>query len=399
MNDPKTIGDYTLIRELGRGGSSEVWLARRSDIEKPFVVKVLLPKNAQEAGYRRRFLREAKTVAGLSHSRIVSVVDYGESDSRLFLVMEFIDAVDLESLCRSMHGKGERFPSDVIAYIVAELLEALRYAHDHVVRGAKRCVIHRDIKPANILISSQGEVFVTDFGIALEFAKGTSEILGTVPFMAPEQAKGALAVPCTDIYAVGGVLHYLITGRAPRQVTNMAELVSKLEAGPPDLGKYAKDVPPALEQLRVAALEPDAFKRIRSAEDCQRMLEGCGGSRDRSRRLLRERYQLFIGRPRSGMSELIPAARTKPRQPTEIVPPPWSWWEDDELDEVPDEYRPTPDGDIEADAPRIRRRPRVLPEQSRHGEDPGTPAGPRVTETLRIGPPVPSVESPEDDRS
>jgi serine/threonine protein kinase len=307
------IGEYTLVRPLGSGGMGEVWLASCDGLEKPFVIKLLLPRHCKSASHRRRFMREAKLVASLPHGRIVPVVDYGEASDRLFIVMAYVDGVDLQTFCDALQAKGVQLPYYVIIYILAEILEALRDAHTHTVNGELRPVIHRDIKPSNVLISSRGGVFLTDFGIALLDNDYSLETFGTLGYMAPEQARGnSRPVPQCDIFGVGGIAHFLLTGDPPRRVTNYYELQQEIDCPPPPIGR--EDVPRVLQVLHASALDPRLATRAASAGDLLALLDAWEGYR-RATTALMELYQRVIGGMRSGMTEMLAKAKAEAEQP------------------------------------------------------------------------------------
>jgi len=420
MQTPKTIGKYKLIRRLGRGGMGEVWLAYCEEIEKSFVLKLLLPELAKKPDHRRRFLREAKLVAQLPHEGgIVPVVDYGEASGRLFIVMPFIDGINLQTLTDTLAESGIRLPYTVIAYIVSEILEALQQAHTHMEEGILRAVIHRDVKPSNVLISSRGGVFLTDFGIALQDNDLSMGAFGTLAYVAPEQARGrGLPIAQNDIFGVGGITHFLLTGEPPRLITAIAELEAKLDQPPPLTG--LEDVPQALENFRVAALDPFEDSRIASAAEGIALFqgkEGCGDYRE-SKIALAALCQRVAGGMHSGMTEMRKAARSAPKRVTRTLPVDnrgrpiadksdgQLWWGADDdapaarvprpemnLKGVPPEYIPQPEGEVEEDAPRVRHRPRRTPSQVQSTEhldppearpEPGIPC---VGETERLDPP------------
>ncbi len=409
MQTPKQIGNYTLVRPLGRGGMGEVWLARRDGIEKPFVLKLLLPQLAAHPDYRRRFLREAKILASLRHGRIVPVLDYGEAEGWSYLVMDFIDGVDLKTYCAALAAAGIRLSYAAIAHILAEVLEALRHAHTRTVAGQTRTVVHRDVKPSNVLVSSEGEVFLTDFGIAMYDNEFSVEPLGTLAYIAPEQARGHhMPEPQSDIYGVGGLAHFLITGAPPRRVRHAYELEQILDQPPPPTG--VADVPAVLERLRASALEPALERRLARAEDALAMIEDWAGYR-RSTTTLAEYYRQFFGPRHSGMTDLATMAtppveigeqeRTVPTggpqghspsaesRPAEVWRPWWPTPNEAHLVGIPEEYRAQPEGQVDDDAPRIRRRPRREP-------SPPEPAVPCVDKTEPMHPTGMRLDSHED---
>lgn len=154
---PRVLGGYRLIRLLGRGGMAEVWLAHKIGnlLEKPWVVKVLLPEHTGSVIHRQRFLSEVKTSASLRHGRIVPIHAFDEDQGFLYLVMEYIDGVNLRVFVNGLDANGERIPIPGVFFIVAEIAEALRHAHSRArPGGGPRGVIHRDVNPSNVLISS-----------------------------------------------------------------------------------------------------------------------------------------------------------------------------------------------------------------------------------------------------
>lgn len=371
----------------------EVWRASKDDLEKPFVVKVLLPELAKDPAHRRRFLREAKLVAELPLCPIVPVVDYGEADGRLYLVMAYVDGVNLQTFCDALSDKGVRLPFPVVVYILTQVLEGLQVAHDHVREGRARAIVHRDIKPSNVLISSRGLVFLTDFGIAQYDSDFSMETFGSLRYIAPEQARGhARPQPQCDIFGVGGLAHFMLTGQPPRQVNTAVQLVHVLDNPPPSTGR--SDIPAELEDLRVRALQPSPEHRPQTALECIKGIQAWPGSRV-SARDVEHIYRPLFGGPRTGMSEMFAMARADRSEPTaslsgeadaEAANDDWHpWWSDESEDEpsppsfveppsaesppatelrgIPAEYLPLtpPDAEREPDAPRIRRRPRRTP--------------------------------------
>ena len=306
---PSELGEYQPVERLGSGGMGEVWLASKDGLIKPRALKILRPELAQDQEYRRRFFREAEIGAGLRHCRIVSVYDFGEAQGHLYLVMDFIDGVDLATLCRAVEEGGEQLPYEAMGYVIGEVFEALHYAHTRTVADQSHGVIHRDVTPRNVMISSSGEVFLTDFGIARyeTDASGEHETFGTLEYMAPEQARGQACFE-SDIYGAAGVLHFMLTGEAPRRVARARDFLASLSAPPPATGR--RDVPEPLERLRVVGLEPEVGRRIATANDALTVIDRWRGYR-RATRILAQLYRRYIGKPRSGMSGLLAAAKAR----------------------------------------------------------------------------------------
>lgn len=274
---PRRIGAYRLLRIIGRGGMGEVWLATKKGLDKPCALKVLLPEYARNVEYSRRFLREAQILASLRHGRIVPVFEAGEADGYLFIAMEYIDGVNLRTLCEKLWRREQRrLPPAIVAYIIGEVFEALRHAHTRTRGGVLHGVIHRDVTPDNVLISSEGEVFLTDFGIARFGNEGSSEMFGKFQYLAPEQALGT-ANYRSDIYSACGVLHYMLTGEPPRLVYGFADFRTQTH---PEIRTTGRDdVPEPLDRLRVSGLEPHSERRLASARDALLMLESWLGYR------------------------------------------------------------------------------------------------------------------------
>ena len=196
---------FDILECLGRGGMGVVYKARQKSLNRQVAIKILAPERVPEARFAERFAREAELLAQLSHPHIVTIHDFGEADGLFYLVMEFVDGVNLRDLLRD--GKLE--PKQALA-IVPPICEALQYAHD-------KGIVHRDIKPENLLLDRKGRVKIADFGIAALVGAG-GEVAGTPPYMAPEQAAQSSVVDHrADIYALGVVLYEMLTGERPNK--------------------------------------------------------------------------------------------------------------------------------------------------------------------------------------
>ncbi len=313
---PEKIGEYQRMRLIGRGGMGEVWLATKPGLAKPVALKVLLPQYSRNPDYRTRFFREAKILATLRHGRIVTVLEFGEDRGHLFIAMEYIDGVNLSTLCEALSNVGRRLPVTVVGYVIGEVFEALRHAHNRTIGGVLRGVIHRDVTPDNVMISSEGEVFLSDFGIARFGAEGSREMFGKFQYMAPEQGLGE-ATYRSDIYSACGVLHYMLTGEPPRLVYNLGEFQQQI--APEIRSTRRDDVPEPLERLRVSGLQADPKDRLASAKDALLLLEAWLGYR-KVTTTLAEIHTHLIGPARSGMTDIVPAA-VAPRWKSPSPPP------------------------------------------------------------------------------
>jgi tRNA A-37 threonylcarbamoyl transferase component Bud32 len=216
----RALGRYELLRPLARGGMGEVYLARRraAGVEKWLVVKRMRPEKVGDARFLDLFKREAKLSMSLAHQNIVPVFDFGRIDDQVFLAMERVEGKDLGS---SITKAGKPLPPLIAAFIAAECLQALDYAHHRKGQdGQSLGIVHRDVTPRNVLLSWSGEVKLTDFGIAALAGDDPAQgkMAGTPTYMAPEQARGEPDLDArADVYAVGMVLREAITGERPRK--------------------------------------------------------------------------------------------------------------------------------------------------------------------------------------
>ncbi len=233
-------GRYRLDVEIGRGGMGEVWRAYDETLARAVAVKLLLPQDTDVTA-ASRFRLEAQTAGRLHHPNLVGVLDFGEYDNRLYLVMELVDG---DSLARVLSVSGA-LPAERVAELAAQAAAGLATAH-------AQGIVHRDVKPANLLLDSHGTLKIGDFGIARFLddpgaaLTATGQIVGTGLYLAPERALGQPAGPASDMYSLGCVLYQLLSGRPPFQAdTAVALLHQHLDTAP---------VPP--RELGVAALPP-----------------------------------------------------------------------------------------------------------------------------------------------
>ncbi|MBC9728951.1 serine/threonine-protein kinase [Streptomyces sp. TRM68367] len=244
-----TAGRYRLHDAIGRGAMGEVWRAYDEMLGRPVAVKLLLPQ-ASDPIAAARFRLEAQTAGRLSHPHVVGVLDFGEHEGRLFLVMELVEG---DSLARVLAGSGP-LPAERVARLAAQAGAGLALAH-------RQGIVHRDIKPANLLLAADGTLKIGDFGIARFFddpggaLTATGQIVGTSLYLAPERALGRPAGPASDVYALGCVLYQLLTGRPPfRADSAIAVLHQHLDATPVPPRQLGADVPPAFENYLLGLL-------------------------------------------------------------------------------------------------------------------------------------------------
>jgi serine/threonine protein kinase len=217
---PRAFGDYTLLRLLGRGGMGQVFLAQLkarglSGIDKICVIKTLRPTNDPE--YERRFIDEARLIVLLGHKNICPVFDAGCFEGTYYLAMEHVAGQELRGLQRAAEQRGTPLPAAVVVHIIKEVLEALDAAHrmTHPITREPLRVVHRDVSPQNVMVSTEGEVKLIDFGLAVSTQKvertAPQIVMGKMAYMAPEQARGDVVDGRADQFACGVMLYELLT--------------------------------------------------------------------------------------------------------------------------------------------------------------------------------------------
>ena len=255
-------GRYELTHLIARGGMAQVYRAMDRQLERPVALKVLFPELSVDRTFVERFRREAQAAANLSHPNIVPVFDWGEDDGSYFIVMEYVEGRPLSAVLRDP----QRMPPRQIATIGAGVAAALAFAHRHG-------VVHRDVKPGNVLITPDGDVKVTDFGIARamnteESLTQTGAVMGTAAYFSPEQAEGKGVDSRSDIYSLGVVLYEMAVGRPPFTGDSPVAVASKHVRDMPVLPREANPtVPPALEAVIMKAMAKNPDDRYGSAEE------------------------------------------------------------------------------------------------------------------------------------
>ncbi len=260
-------GRYKILEVIGGGGMANVYLARDMILEREVAMKVLRFDFSNDDEFIKRFRREAQSTTSLAHPNIVSIYDVGEEDGIYYIVMEYVEGQTLKQYIQQFSPVNPRRA----VHIMTQIVSAIQHAHDNH-------IIHRDIKPHNILIDHEGNVKVTDFGIATALSSTTitqtNSVLGSVHYLSPEQARGGLANKKSDIYSIGIVLFELLTGRLPFDGESAISIALKhLQSATPSARRWNPDVPQSLENVILKATAKDPFHRYHSAEEMEKDLE------------------------------------------------------------------------------------------------------------------------------
>lgn len=290
-----TLGKYRLLKLLGAGGMSSVYLAEHATLHSKAAVKVLPLKRVEQTSYLARFEQEARLAARLNHPNIVRTFDLDTAGSVHFIAMEYVEGTDL-------HAKVKRegpLPVREAADYIRQAAVGLQHAHEEG-------LVHRDVKPANLMLDARGTIKVLDLGLALAVSGGEEDgsltrehdekVLGTADYLAPEQATDShLAERRSDIYALGCTLYYLLVGKAPFAQGNAAvRMQSHLNKPPPNLLEQRPDVPIAIADLYFRMLQKDPAGRPQSAQEVADALAAWLASTDQAgpRRAEGQRRQL-----------------------------------------------------------------------------------------------------------
>ncbi len=278
---PLLFGKYKLLELVARGGMAEVFKAKSYGVEgfeKLLVIKRILPDLGQNQQFVEMFINEAKLSVALSHANIVQVFDLGREEDTYFIAMEFVHGMDFADALRRCRRAGMKPPTEICVYVASETARALDYAHrrrDTQMRPLN--IVHRDISPQNLLLSFEGEVKVTDFGIAKarKTIDETGVIKGKYAYMAPEQARGGDVDARVDLYALGVVLYEALAGQNPFHAPSPHETLRRVQAGEkPPLKLANPDVPDELARIVEKAMAPDRDVRYPTAAKVYEDLAG-----------------------------------------------------------------------------------------------------------------------------
>jgi serine/threonine protein kinase len=262
---------YKLLRRLGSGGMGRVYLAEDEHLRRPVAIKVLLPAFSAHPSLRRRFLEEARALAKLSHPGIASIYSLGEETETPYFVMEYVEGLPLSETARPL-------PLQQKLHLFYQVLEAVAFLHEHH-------LVHRDLKPANILVTPQLVPKILDFGLAkplddtLQQLTQPGQVLGTLNYLSPEQARAEKVEPSSDVFSLGIILYELLTGRIPFAGSDYRKQIETLSSEDPEWPRRINpDLPRGLQDICLKALEKNPSDRYRTAremsEDLARYLAG-----------------------------------------------------------------------------------------------------------------------------
>jgi serine/threonine protein kinase len=337
------LGRYQIIRRIALGGMAELYLARQlgdAGYEKVVALKRVLPHLAEDPQFVEMFLNEARLAAGLNHSGIAQVMDFGTEGGEHFMTLEYVHGRSVSQLLREA---GRALPRSVALTIAHEVAGALHYAHERVGSdGRPLGLVHRDVSPSNILVSYDGDVKLVDFGIAKATAHSnatqTAAIKGKIAYMAPEQLRGESLDRRSDVFALCVVFYEMLLGKRCFSAPGEFALINRVaEARYTKPSKINPEIEPELETLVADGLSVDPDDRPRSARVLQGRLEAVANTHDLrlSKVALAEFMEHTFGvvdYPRTDMLPLPDQTLTHPEEPTPalISPTPrsrtaWPW--------------------------------------------------------------------------
>ena len=250
---------YEIVSKIGAGGMSDVYKAKDHVLGRFVAIKVLKPEFSEDRGFVAKFRTEAQSAAGLEHPNIVNIYDVGSEEGLHYIVMEYVEGITLKTY---IEKKGQLSFKEAVS-IAIQVARGIEAAHN-------KQIIHRDIKPQNIMISTEGKVKVMDFGIARAASSNTvsSDVMGSVHYSSPEQARNGFVDGRSDIYSLGIVMYEMVTGRVPFDGdTTVAVAIQHLqeEMTPPSV--YAKNLPISMEKIILKCTQKNADRRYQTIGD------------------------------------------------------------------------------------------------------------------------------------
>ncbi|MCP4361631.1 MAG: protein kinase [Chloroflexi bacterium] len=265
MNDPligQHLGNYRIDSVVGRGGMATVYYGWDASLHRPVAVKVIDARYRDNPAYAKRFLQEARAVATWRHDNILQVFYAGQADDLYYFAMEYVDGPDLSQVMKQYADEGELMPHEDVLKIGRAVASALDYAHNQE-------IIHRDVKPSNVMVAKDGRIALADFGLALNVQQGSlGGVFGTPHYIAPEQARNsAMAVPQSDLYALGVILYEMLTGSVPFDDPSPTTLaVQHLTQPPPPPRQLNPNLNSATEKVLLKALHKQSEDRYQTGE-------------------------------------------------------------------------------------------------------------------------------------
>jgi serine/threonine protein kinase/Flp pilus assembly protein TadD len=269
INGKQRISHYKLLRKLGAGAMGEVYLAEDTRLGRSTALKIIRPEVATNLERKKRFLREARAAAVLNHPGIATIFEVGEDDGTEFIAMEYAEGRPLTQVISGKPMLPER-----VVQIALQLAAAVAEAH-------QRGILHRDLKPDNVHIGQGDRVKILDFGLAKfmetrledDYLTSSERIMGTIPYMSPEQIEGRTLDPSSDVFSIGSILYEMLTGISPFSGGNASETIENiLRVTPPALSLRAR-VPAALEKIIERSLQKDPARRYPSARELEADLQ------------------------------------------------------------------------------------------------------------------------------
>src|SRR5689334_227778 len=258
----RELGEYFVFEQIGLGSMAQVYKALQPSMDRMVAIKIIATSFSDDPHFVARFRREAQIVAALEHPHILPVIDFGEQEDTLYLVMRYVNGSTLHDLIQ----KGPVPPQMALRYLT-EIGEALDYAHG-------TGIVHRDIKPKNVLLDTQGNPFIADFGLAKLIAGGgltgggARGMIGTPHYMSPEQARGQPVDGRSDLYSLGIVLYEMLTGRVPYEADSTVGIIMKhIGEEIPRVSQVNPDLPSALDIVMARALAKSPSDRYPKARE------------------------------------------------------------------------------------------------------------------------------------